>query len=153
MGVGIQLQVALDHGKAGGIIKSRDRVVVCQKVGDSAVVKIIEIEWVGSLFCHNFSTGANWQNKQLHNAANWWCSISRCWWASLLLPFSTVDEQWSSYNIVLFIWGWYCLQIPVILVEAKLLQLEICTHCRRCTTTTLSVWPLCLETFASTVTS
>jgi pyruvate kinase len=44
MGVGIKLQVALDHGRAGGIIKSRDRVVVCQKVGDSAVVKIIEIE-------------------------------------------------------------------------------------------------------------
>jgi pyruvate kinase len=38
------LKVALDHGKAAGIIKSRDRVVVCQKVGDSALVKIIEID-------------------------------------------------------------------------------------------------------------
>ncbi|KAF1871670.1 hypothetical protein Lal_00020464 [Lupinus albus] len=38
------LKVALDHGKAFGIIKSHDRVVVCQKVGDSSVVKIIELE-------------------------------------------------------------------------------------------------------------
>ncbi|OIW20637.1 hypothetical protein TanjilG_18575 [Lupinus angustifolius] len=38
------LKVALDHGKALGIIKSHDRVVVCQKLGDSAVVKIIELE-------------------------------------------------------------------------------------------------------------
>ncbi|KAF2307497.1 hypothetical protein GH714_029171 [Hevea brasiliensis] len=38
------LKVALDHGKASGVIKSRDRVVVCQKVGDASVVKIIELE-------------------------------------------------------------------------------------------------------------
>ncbi|KAF7811564.1 pyruvate kinase 1, cytosolic-like [Senna tora] len=38
------LKVALDHGKAYGIIKPHDRVVVCQKVGDSSVVKIIELE-------------------------------------------------------------------------------------------------------------
>ncbi|KAI3863030.1 hypothetical protein MKW92_006251 [Papaver armeniacum] len=38
------LKVALDHGKASGVIKSHDRVVVCQKVGDSSVVKIIELE-------------------------------------------------------------------------------------------------------------
>ncbi|XP_057979510.1 pyruvate kinase 1, cytosolic-like [Malania oleifera] len=38
------LKVALDHGKACGIIKSHDRVVVCQKVGDASVVKIIELE-------------------------------------------------------------------------------------------------------------
>ncbi|XP_045828863.1 pyruvate kinase 1, cytosolic-like [Trifolium pratense] len=38
------LKVALDHGKALGVIKSHDRVVVCQKVGDSSVVKIIELE-------------------------------------------------------------------------------------------------------------
>lgn len=38
------LKVALDHGKAFGIIKAHDRVVVCQKVGDSSVVKIIELD-------------------------------------------------------------------------------------------------------------
>ncbi|RYR31608.1 hypothetical protein Ahy_B01g056438 [Arachis hypogaea] len=38
------LKVALDHGKAFGIIKPHDRVVVCQKDGDSSVVKIIELE-------------------------------------------------------------------------------------------------------------
>ncbi|XP_027937521.1 pyruvate kinase 1, cytosolic-like [Vigna unguiculata] len=38
------LKVALDHGKAFGIIKPHDRVVVCQKVGDSSVVKIIELD-------------------------------------------------------------------------------------------------------------
>lgn len=38
------LKVALDHGKAFGIIKPHDRVVVCQKVGDSSIVKIIELE-------------------------------------------------------------------------------------------------------------
>ncbi|KAI3940042.1 hypothetical protein MKW92_050332 [Papaver armeniacum] len=38
------LKVALEHGKADGVIKSHDRVVVCQKVGDSSVVKIIELE-------------------------------------------------------------------------------------------------------------
>lgn len=37
------LKIALDHGKASGIIKSNDRVVVCQKVGDASVVKIIEL--------------------------------------------------------------------------------------------------------------
>ncbi|CAL9099803.1 unnamed protein product [Musa textilis] len=38
------LKVALDHGKASGLIKSHDRVVICQKVGDASVVKIIELE-------------------------------------------------------------------------------------------------------------
>ncbi|RZC82387.1 hypothetical protein C5167_045169 [Papaver somniferum] len=38
------LKVAVEHGKAAGVIKSHDRVVVCQKVGDSSVVKIIELE-------------------------------------------------------------------------------------------------------------
>jgi pyruvate kinase len=38
------LKVALDHGKASGVIKSHDRVVVCHKVGDSSVVKIIELD-------------------------------------------------------------------------------------------------------------
>lgn len=38
------LKVALDHGKHAGVIKSHDRVVVCQKVGDASVVKIIELE-------------------------------------------------------------------------------------------------------------
>ncbi|KAI3458887.1 hypothetical protein Pfo_015550 [Paulownia fortunei] len=38
------LKLALDHGKASGVIKSHDRVVVCQKVGDASVVKIIELE-------------------------------------------------------------------------------------------------------------
>ncbi|KAL9319126.1 hypothetical protein ACSQ67_015643 [Phaseolus vulgaris] len=38
------LKVALDHGKTFGIIKPHDRVVVCQKVGDSSVVKIIELD-------------------------------------------------------------------------------------------------------------
>ncbi|BAT94570.1 hypothetical protein LR48_Vigan02g179100 [Vigna angularis] len=38
------LKVALDHGKAFGIVKPHDRVVVCQKLGDSSVVKIIELE-------------------------------------------------------------------------------------------------------------
>nr|TKV94184.1 hypothetical protein SEVIR_9G276800v2 [Setaria viridis] len=38
------LKVALDHGKASGVTKSHDRVVVCQKVGDSSVVKIIELD-------------------------------------------------------------------------------------------------------------
>ncbi|KMZ75164.1 Pyruvate kinase [Zostera marina] len=38
------LKVALDHGKASGIIKEHDRVVICQKVGDSSVVKIIELQ-------------------------------------------------------------------------------------------------------------
>lgn len=38
------LKVALEHGKAVGLIKTHDRVVVCQKVGDASVVKIIELE-------------------------------------------------------------------------------------------------------------
>ncbi|KAJ8432658.1 hypothetical protein Cgig2_002045 [Carnegiea gigantea] len=38
------LKVALEHGKALGVIKSHDRVVVCQKVGDASVVKILELE-------------------------------------------------------------------------------------------------------------
>ncbi|KAI5054100.1 hypothetical protein GOP47_0031007, partial [Adiantum capillus-veneris] len=38
------LKVAMDHGKSAGIIKPHDRIVVCQKVGDSSVVKIIELE-------------------------------------------------------------------------------------------------------------
>ena len=38
------LKVALDHGKASGLLKPHDRVVVCQKVGDASVVKIIELE-------------------------------------------------------------------------------------------------------------
>lgn len=38
------LKVALDHGKLSGVVKSHDRVVVCQKVGDASVVKIIELE-------------------------------------------------------------------------------------------------------------
>ena len=35
------LKVAMDFGKASRVIKSHDRVVVCQKVGDAFVVKII----------------------------------------------------------------------------------------------------------------
>eukprot|EP01018_Ginkgo_biloba_P019377 Gb_17274 [translate_table: standard] len=38
------LKIALDHGKAAGIIKPHDRIVVFQKVADSSVVKIIELE-------------------------------------------------------------------------------------------------------------
>ncbi|XVE68676.1 hypothetical protein DITRI_Ditri09bG0087700 [Diplodiscus trichospermus] len=38
------LKVALDHGKASGVIKPHDRVVVCQKLGDASVVKILELE-------------------------------------------------------------------------------------------------------------
>lgn len=38
------LKVALDHGKVSGLIKVHDRVVICQKVGDASVVKIIELE-------------------------------------------------------------------------------------------------------------
>ncbi|XP_062091899.1 pyruvate kinase 1, cytosolic-like [Humulus lupulus] len=38
------LKVALEHGKATGVIKSHDRVVVCQKIGDTSVVKILELE-------------------------------------------------------------------------------------------------------------
>ncbi|KAB1225310.1 Pyruvate kinase, cytosolic isozyme [Morella rubra] len=39
------LKVALDHGKASGLIKPHDRVVICQKLGDASVVKIIELEY------------------------------------------------------------------------------------------------------------
>ncbi|VFQ80269.1 unnamed protein product [Cuscuta campestris] len=38
------LKIALEHGKGMGVIKPHDRVVVCQKIGDSSVVKIIELE-------------------------------------------------------------------------------------------------------------
>eukprot|EP00252_Welwitschia_mirabilis_P010002 TRINITY_DN2301_c0_g1_i1.p1 TRINITY_DN2301_c0_g1~~TRINITY_DN2301_c0_g1_i1.p1 ORF type:complete len:528 (+),score=104.18 TRINITY_DN2301_c0_g1_i1:113-1696(+) len=38
------LKIALDHGKIAGIIKPHDRIVVFQKVGDSSVVKIIELD-------------------------------------------------------------------------------------------------------------
>ncbi|XP_050387713.1 pyruvate kinase 1, cytosolic-like [Argentina anserina] len=38
------LKVALDYGRASGVVKPHDRVVVCQKIGDAAVVKIIELE-------------------------------------------------------------------------------------------------------------
>lgn len=38
------LKVALDHGKTSGVIKPHDRVVVCQKLGDASVVKILELE-------------------------------------------------------------------------------------------------------------
>nr|KAJ0190238.1 hypothetical protein LSAT_V11C800397970 [Lactuca sativa] len=38
------LNISLDHGKAIGLIKSHDRVVICQKVGDDSVVKIIELQ-------------------------------------------------------------------------------------------------------------
>nr|XP_043634572.1 pyruvate kinase 1, cytosolic-like isoform X2 [Erigeron canadensis] len=38
------LKVALNHGKTSGVIKSHDRVVVCQKVGDASGVKVIELE-------------------------------------------------------------------------------------------------------------
>ncbi|CAL5389347.1 unnamed protein product [Camellia sinensis] len=38
------LKVALDHGRASGVVKSHDRVVICQKVGDASVIKIIELE-------------------------------------------------------------------------------------------------------------
>jgi len=38
------LKIALDHGKTAGLIKPHDRIVVCQKIGNSAVVKIIELE-------------------------------------------------------------------------------------------------------------
>lgn len=38
------LKVALDFGKTSGVIKPHDRVVVCQKVADASVVKILELE-------------------------------------------------------------------------------------------------------------
>jgi len=38
------LKIALDHGKTAGLIKPHDRIVVCQQIGSSAAVKIIELE-------------------------------------------------------------------------------------------------------------
>ncbi|KAM2695219.1 hypothetical protein EV1_039752 [Malus domestica] len=38
------LKIALDHGKATGVVKSHDRVVICQKIGDTSVIKIMELE-------------------------------------------------------------------------------------------------------------
>ncbi|KAI8539715.1 hypothetical protein RHMOL_Rhmol09G0204500 [Rhododendron molle] len=38
------LKVALDHGKATGVIKPHDHIVVCQRVGNASVVKIIQLE-------------------------------------------------------------------------------------------------------------
>ncbi|KAG6410081.1 hypothetical protein SASPL_128129 [Salvia splendens] len=38
------LKVALEHGKASGLIQTHDRVVVFQKIGDASVVKIIELD-------------------------------------------------------------------------------------------------------------
>lgn len=38
------LKAALEYGKVSGIVKSHDRVVVFQKIGDAAVIKIIELE-------------------------------------------------------------------------------------------------------------
>ncbi|PIA48156.1 hypothetical protein AQUCO_01400620v1 [Aquilegia coerulea] len=38
------LTFALDHSKAVGLVKPHDRVVVFQKIGDSAVVKIVNVE-------------------------------------------------------------------------------------------------------------
>lgn len=40
----VVLKVALVHGKAFGLIKSHDRVAICQKIGVSSIVKIIELE-------------------------------------------------------------------------------------------------------------
>lgn len=37
------LTLALNHAKSVGLVKPNDRVVVFQKVGDSSVVKIIEL--------------------------------------------------------------------------------------------------------------
>ncbi|KAG5378465.1 hypothetical protein IGI04_026307 [Brassica rapa subsp. trilocularis] len=39
------LKVPLDHGKqAAGVIKPHDREMVCQKVGDASMVKIIKVD-------------------------------------------------------------------------------------------------------------
>lgn len=38
------LTLALNHAKSVGLVKASDRVVVFQKVGDSSVVKIIELQ-------------------------------------------------------------------------------------------------------------
>ena len=38
------LKLALDHGKSVGLLKPKDQAVVFQKVGDSSVVKIVQLE-------------------------------------------------------------------------------------------------------------
>lgn len=38
------LRLALDYGKAAGLLKTHDKVVVFEKIGDSSVVKIVELE-------------------------------------------------------------------------------------------------------------
>ncbi|KAK9126517.1 hypothetical protein Scep_015363 [Stephania cephalantha] len=38
------LKVTLDHGRSFGLIKPHDRVVVCQKIGDASVVKVLVVE-------------------------------------------------------------------------------------------------------------
>ena len=38
------LKFALNHGKSMGWIKHNDRVVVFQKIGDSSVAKIVELQ-------------------------------------------------------------------------------------------------------------
>ncbi|KAK9153802.1 hypothetical protein Sjap_001282 [Stephania japonica] len=38
------LKVTLDHGRSSGLIKPHDRVVVCQKIGDASVVKVLVVE-------------------------------------------------------------------------------------------------------------
>lgn len=38
------LKLALDYSRSVGLLKSYDRAVIFQKLGDSAVVKIIECE-------------------------------------------------------------------------------------------------------------
>lgn len=38
------LNFALNHGKSMGWIKHNDRVVVFQKIGDSSVAKIVELQ-------------------------------------------------------------------------------------------------------------
>ncbi|EPS57753.1 pyruvate kinase, partial [Genlisea aurea] len=38
------LKFALDHGRRAGIVKQHDRVVLCQKIGDAAVVQVIELQ-------------------------------------------------------------------------------------------------------------
>lgn len=87
------LKVALDYGKAHGVIKSHDRVVICQKVGDSAVVKIMELEdWTGGAFLFdnilllrswafegfsNYQVSRSWakikKNKSMHRYNNVYC--------------------------------------------------------------------------------
>ncbi|XP_024545135.1 pyruvate kinase 1, cytosolic [Selaginella moellendorffii] len=37
------LKMAIEHGKMAGCIKANDRVVVCQKIGDSSVVRIVDM--------------------------------------------------------------------------------------------------------------